>query len=60
MCIPCEAAKERLMAACRLRDAVENRFGFGPALKAVYSPPPPDLDLDELARELSPNNSRTY
>ena len=56
MCLPCEAAKERLMAAYRLREAVEGKYGIGPALKAIYSPPIEDADLLKMARELSPNN----
>ena len=50
MCIPCEAAKARLLAANILRETVEGRYGLGPALKAVFSPPPPSLDLQELAQ----------
>lgn len=59
MCLPCEAAKERLMAAYRLRETVEGKYGLGPAMKAVFSPPIDDAELIALARELSPNNSGT-
>lgn len=52
MCAPCDAAKQRLLAASRLREAVEEKFGLGPALKTVFSPLPPSDGLLALAAKL--------
>lgn len=56
MCIPCEAAKERLFAAHKLRAAVEGRYdeeyGLGTALKAAFPPKLLGDELQSLARKL--------
>lgn len=48
MCVPCEAAKDRLLAAHNLRDAVEGKYGLGPALKTVLPLPAPTAEWEAL------------
>lgn len=47
MCVPCEAAKERLRAAQALREVVEVKYGLSPALRLIF--PLPE-NTDELMR----------
>lgn len=53
MCVPCEAAKERLHAAQRLRDAVEEKYGLKPALRSIFPLPETTDELLKLVAKLS-------
>lgn len=52
MCRACDAAHERLTAAKALRDACEESYGFGTALKAVFHTKPVPVDMIKLLGEL--------
>lgn len=52
MCVPCEAAKERLRAATSLKALLADDPALAPVLKAEFAPKPLPADLIDLAHQL--------
>ena len=53
MCEPCDAARERLIAARRLRQVVEGKYVLAPALRSIFPLPETPADLMKLVAKLS-------